>query len=202
MEREQLLAGLHEAQSLMNQIVALQNKIIQISHGFQAEISYKKPAKKIVCCLICFFLLWIVPGRIVAAIIIFPFNMALHIEYDTQIILIKIINPIFSFIFGIILGLLIQKYLSKKTDKENALIDQKNYAIREYNMQLQLDIENTERNIYDVQKRYTELIAPWFPPDYCYLEAVQFFVNTVSNYRASSVQEMVNYMKTTNIKTE
>ena len=68
-----------------------------------------------------------------------------------------------------------------------------------------LNIQNTReceealiQQIKEVQKQYTDEISGWYPCDYCYIEAAEFFLNAVKNSRADSIKEAVNLYEETN----
>lgn len=78
-----------------------------------------------------------------------------------------------------------RKYPRKAMEKENSAISEQNARIYEI-------IDELKQRILPLQKRYAERIAPWYPQNYCSVDAVGFFVDAVQNYRANTVSEAVN----------
>lgn len=192
MEREQLLKGLNEAQGLMNQIITLQDKLAAQLQQFRKAEECKKPLNKMICCLMCFCVVWIFPGNILAGVIGVPINAIFRLDFDAQIAVANTLNVIISGVLGLIIGLWLNKTLVRRTASNNEVINQNNHRIEEYNKQLNLNNESLKKEIYHIQQQYAQNVAPWYPPNYCTLDAVEFFRSAVANYRANNVGEMVN----------
>lgn len=79
------------------------------------------------------------------------------------------------------------------------LITAKNRQIAEHNKEVERNNEQVRARRTELYSRYEKLAAEmlenssgWFPPNYYAIEAVDFFIRAVQNYRAESVKEMVN----------
>ena len=44
---------------------------------------------------------------------------------------------------------------------------------------------------------YTQEVAPWYPPAYCYVDAAEFLLQAVQNYRADTMKEAMNLYEDT-----
>lgn len=196
MERENLLKGLQGAQSLMNQIISLQNQLGEIQTHIKVELKHRKPLNKVIPCVACIILCFsIMTSGFVRMTLGLAIVLALQplVGGDNNAIMVlNIINTVSSVGLGIIIGRLIGKFFVKRTEKENLAIDRQNNEIREYNRQVAAHMEQQKQKIYAVQHRYAQEILSWYPQNYCTLDAVEFFINAVANYRASTIQEMVN----------
>lgn len=84
-------------------------------------------------------------------------------------------------------------------EAQNQVLQAKNAAIIEENNQLEHEYKQAYRQWSDAKERdlqreyekLGQLCQGWFPPDYCCMEAVSYFIDQVRNYRACTVQEMV-----------
>jgi len=196
MERAALLKGLQEAQGLMNQIVHLQNQLGETQTHFKAELKHRKPMNKVIpyvlCIIACFS---IITSKLVTMTLGLAIVLVLQplVGGDANAIMIlNVINGFVSIVLGIIIGRQVRKFFVKRTERENLKTDQKNNEIKEYNRQVTAHIEQQKQKIYEVQRRYAQEVLSWYPQDYCTLDAVEFFISVVTNYRAGNIQEMVN----------
>lgn len=76
--------------------------------------------------------------------------------------------------------------------ERNRRIQAQNQATRQYNQQLAEQINVLDQQIAALAQGLEEFGAGWYPPHYYSLYAVQQFILEVYNYRAYTVQEMVN----------
>ncbi len=124
-----------------------------------------------------------------------------------------LLNPLFMSLFGsgklylsaliigIGLGFLPARLIRKKAEQS---IAQKNQFRASQNAQIEAHNQATmaaEQAVIDqiqqVRSQYEQEISPWYPSDYCYLEAANFFLSALQNYRADTLKEVVNLYEDT-----
>ena len=81
--------------------------------------------------------------------------------------------------------------------KNNQHVEKKNTAISQQNSELQAQYDRTAQQLAALKKELFGKTSSWYPKSYYSLNAVEFFINAVENYRADSVKEMVNLFETT-----
>lgn len=74
----------------------------------------------------------------------------------------------------------------------NRRVEAKNNEIQLRNAELQEQYDVTVQRIKQHRKKLNLLIAGWYPPDYCSLEAVNFFISAISNYKVDNMMDAVN----------
>lgn len=192
MSRDELLSGLSEASQLMQQIIELQNRIGQQSKSYARQVAYKKPFGKAKSIIITFVVSWILlsstPLRIIPIVIVSPLGL-MGVDVIPVFNVLVLVMSILIAVFG---GLVISKIISRKEANAKDHVDKNNIVIQNYNRKLSIEIEQLKQDIISVQQRYHETIAPWYPQDYCNLEACDYFLSVVKNYRANTISEMVN----------
>lgn len=156
-------------------------------------MNHRKPMNKgipyVVCIVACFSIITSEFVKMTLGLAIVLFLQPLVGGDANAIMILNVINCLVSIALGIIIGGQISKILIKRREREKLEIDQKNNEIKEYNRRVAAHIEP---QISEVQRRYAQEVLPWYPQDYCTLDAVEFFISVVTNYRASNIQEMVN----------
>ena len=75
---------------------------------------------------------------------------------------------------------------------QNKKITAQNQATEQYNLRICDQIAEVDRQIDQLTREMMEAQGAWFPPDYYNLYAVEQFMTEVANFRAYTVQEMVN----------
>ena len=85
-------------------------------------------------------------------------------------------------------GIAVTLYLIRTQNKK---IEAKNNEIRLRNAQLQEQYDVTVQRIKQQRQKLNQLITGWYPKDYCSLEAVNFFIGAISNYKADHMKEAV-----------
>jgi len=95
-------------------------------------------------------------------------------------------NTEIGIILGIVAGFFIRKYYFKR---KNTKIDQENEALQTKECAILVDLQQ-------VQTVYHQKLASWYPEKYCSVDAVEFFYNSVSNYRADNLKEAINLYET------
>lgn len=197
-EREDLLSGITTARDLMHSVVELQNRINQLTTQF-AKKSEKKTKRHpllyaVLGFLIAFTLITSTPLKVVTYPLTIPFFAMGGMEL--QLTVWNVVNLAVSAVIGAILYRVIARTADKSRAQRNTAIEQRNAQIDASNQALAQSIEQTKQEIFAVQQRWTEEVAPWYPMDYDNIEAVDLFFAAVRNHRAATVQEMVNLYET------
>lgn len=94
------------------------------------------------------------------------------------------IIPLVFFVVGIAGTLALIRMQNKKIEAKNMVIQQRNAELQE-----QYDL--TVQKIKQQRAKLNQLISGWYPGDYCSLEAVNFFIGAISNFKADSMKEAV-----------
>lgn len=83
------------------------------------------------------------------------------------------------------------KLKKKKANENNIKITEQNKVDDLKNRELFSEVENVniERDMLYVE--ITRNLQEWFPKDYCYLNAIDYFINLVENHMAETIQKAV-----------
>lgn len=76
--------------------------------------------------------------------------------------------------------------------EKNIAVINENQKIAAYNQSIRQEAENINRRLREIQLEYQNTVMTWYPPNYCYIEAVEFFLDCVTNYRADTLKEAIN----------
>lgn len=197
-EQASLLPGVATAHDLMHRVVALQQRINQLTTQFATKTEKKTKRHPVLNAiggfLIAFTLITSTPLRVLTFPVTMPFFPIGGMELQTTVW--NVVNLIVSAIIGAILYKVIAKTADKSRSQINAAIDQSNQQVEANNQALAQSIEQTKQEIFAVQQQWASQVAPWYPMDYDSIEAVDFFLAAVRNHRATTVQEMVNLYET------
>ena len=197
-EQASLLPGVATAHDLMHRVVALQQRINQLTTQFATKTEKKTKRHPVLYAiggfLIAFTLITSTPLRVLTFPVTMPFFPIGGMELQTTVW--NVVNFIVSAIIGAILYKVIAKTADKSRSQINAAIDQSNQQVEANNQALAQSIEQTKQEIFAVQQQWASQVAPWYPMDYDSIEAVDFFLAAVRNHRATTVQEMVNLYET------
>lgn len=90
----------------------------------------------------------------------------------------------------------------KVIKKKNEKIEIDNAKIAEYNNSVQRDYDETVEKLNLMKNELYDQTAYWYPKDYYSLEAVDFFLASIQNYKADSIKEMVLLFDETQYKNE
>lgn len=82
-------------------------------------------------------------------------------------------------------------------DQKNLEIDQYNKNVEESNALIQQQRAELHDQYQKYQQELTENTAGWYPPDYYSLDACEFFLQAVRNFRAENIKEAVNLFEQT-----
>ena len=197
-EQASLLPGVATAHDLMHRVVALQQRINQLTTQFATKTEKKTKRHPVLYAiggfLIAFTLITSTPLRVLTFPVTMPFFQIGGMELQTTVW--NVVNLIVSAIIGAVLYKVIAKTADKSRSQINAAIDQSNQQVEANNQALAQSIEQTKQEIFAVQQQWASQVAPWYPMDYDSIEAVDFFLAAVRNHRATTVQEMVNLYET------
>lgn len=172
--REELLNGLGEAVNIIRKLANIQQRLNNIRNQYRSTIPLRElktiDMKKTII------------GACVFAIFLF--------------------NPRYIWLMFIPLASIPLKIYrtnkkNKKIDSQNKITEQQNAQIIANNEQLKIQEQNTLNELQQLQNIYRERISPWYPIDYCSIEAVEFLYNAINNYRADSLKEAINLYETT-----
>lgn len=75
---------------------------------------------------------------------------------------------------------------------KNQQIDKKNALINDQNNELHKQYDVTVQQLKQLKQELFQNTSSWYPRNYYCLDAVDFFIHAVANYRADTVKEMVN----------
>ena len=172
--REELLNDLGEAVNIIRQLANIQQRLNTIRNQYRSTIPLRElktinMKKTIVgaCVLALFFL---------------------NPEYPWIIML-----PLAS----IPLKIYRTNKKNKKIESQNKVTEQQNAQIIANNEQLKMQEQNTLNELQQLQNVYRKRISPWYPIDYCSIDAAEFLYNAINNYRADSLKEAINLYETT-----
>lgn len=96
-----------------------------------------------------------------------------------------VITMLIALAIVILAGVLIVRKLNAKTDKNNV-------AIAAHNEELDRQYSDTTQQINQLQMQLRQIGASWYPPSYYCLDAVDFFIDAIRNFRADNIKEAVN----------
>lgn len=189
-----LLAGVTTAHDLMHQVVGLQNNINQMTSYFGVKEEKKTKRHPVLYAVLGFLIAFTLITSTPLKVITYPFTMPFFAlgGMETQVMVWNVINLIVSALIGVVLYGVIARSADKNRAQVNANIDKNNARIESNNQTLAQNIEQTKQQIFALQRRWANEVAPWYPMDYDNINAVNFFLVAVRNHRASTVQEMVN----------
>lgn len=194
--RERLIEGLQNALNLMTGITQLQNKRVAIRtqytpyynlKTFDAGKSMKVKAGGIGS-VIGLFLASTMVWNYIAEI----FWLLFRIE-----VIAVILAWVTVFGLGIFAVYFVQKLHNAYIKKKNERICEENKKIIKINEPILEAEKRVIEEINNVQMRYCQEVAPWYPGNYCYIEAAAFFLNAIRNYRADNLKEAINLYEDT-----
>ncbi len=172
--REELLNGLREADSIINQLSNIQQRLTQVRSQYRSTIPNKKMK------------LWV---KILLIVLLIMMLFSSTVD-----------KTIWDMIWGILFGVLeiavvyfvIKFYYKWKNQK----IDSQNEQILRDNANAQEKEKAVLGELQQAQTAYQERVSWWYPENYCSLDAVGFFYNAVKNHRADSMKEAINLYET------
>lgn len=188
--RDQLLQGLNRAVELMRSTVNLQAEWNQIRGQYVPQAPpapHTSPSKYIL----------IVLGITVALNICQAGNLIAILFFWTGRQIASVISLAATVGLGFLIALPIRKALDKSIDKKNQQLVGLNANAAARNQALAARSQEIERQLQMVNAAYTQEVAPWYPPAYCYVDAAEFLLQAVQNYRADTMKEAMNLYEDT-----
>lgn len=175
--REELLSGLGEAVNIIRQLGNIQQRLKNIRAQYRNTMPFKQTKK--VTFLKVIVSIWI------TSIVLLPIAA---FTTDKIVLLVLAVIPIVFYR---------NKKKNQKIEEQNKITEQQNNQILVNNERLKIEEQNTLNELQQLQNIYRERISPWYPIDYCSIEAVEFLYNAINNYRADSLKEAINLYETT-----
>lgn len=193
-----LQSGIATARDLMHRVIELQNRINQMTTQFETKTEKKTKRHPVLYAVLGFLFAFTLITSTPLKVITYPLTMPFFSTggMELQIAIWNAVNLAISAVVGALLYKFIAKTADKGRERKNAAIEQRNAQVETTNQTLAQNIEQTKREIFAVQQRWANEVAPWYPMDYDNIEAVDFFYAAVRNHRATTVQEMVNLFET------
>lgn len=167
--RDELLNGLSEASSIIKQLANIQQRLNQVRSQYKSII----PEKKM--------------GTLAKVIIVL---MALNCVFS----LLQL--NIWGIIVGAVATVGVYTVMKFVYNKQNAKIDSENAKINVANENVKVQEQAVLSDLQQVQSAYREKVSNWYPDNYCSVDAVEFFYNSVKNFRADNLKEAINLYET------
>lgn len=224
--REDLLQNLTYVQQMLKKIINTYSSYIQLERNFrttQASIGTDGVANRIklaaitVGCTIAAFILLVslISGDFESLIILAVAAGVVAVNRKKKsklksiailVILLLLAASVWSIAQAMSIGtaIILILLLAAVVAGEWFFITRRNKSVAEYNKKVEANNQAVQAQRMTLYNQYEalreELLSrsgSWFPPSYYNIEAVNFFVDVVANYRASTVKEMVNLFEQT-----
>ncbi|MGN1420391.1 MAG: hypothetical protein ACI4XC_02610 [Eubacterium sp.] len=92
-------------------------------------------------------------------------------------------------------GHIIRKMRKKKyariNEQEQMRVNEENEKIMAYNEQINEEVKMINQEMIELRSIADEELY-WYPRNYCYSEAVNYFINAIQNFRADCLKEAIN----------
>lgn len=190
--REELLNGLGEAADIIRQLVNIQQKLNNTRAKYRSLIPPKPQKGLSIIKIILGFIGISIIGTIVFSIVVVA-SGDMSVENTVQKGALFLFVPYLS----IPLEIFNNKKRNKKIEEQNKLTQQQNEQLLAFNERVKEEEQGVLNELQQLQVVYNKKVNPWYPIDYCSLEAVEFLYNAINNYRADSLKEAVNLYETT-----
>jgi hypothetical protein len=182
-EREELQLNLKEALSIINSLASIQQRLNMVRSQYR-NVSKKQKigviAKIIRGFSIFFSLIIIISG-------ISGFSDMSPDSYNVGRVVL-VVNFIWA-IGNVVVVYLISHAINKSKNKS---INVNNQRILQNNENLKIQEQAVLNELRDIQIVYNKRLLNWYPQNYCYVSAAEFFYESVKNYRADSIKEAIN----------
>lgn len=192
MNQDVLIQNLSNASYLINSFTSLYQEIEAIKRGVGTPSP--KPYKRIlwfhypIAAVISYGLMTIIPIKVLLMPILLLISVAV-----TDVAALRMISKIFVIVLFIALTIMLVVVY------KNTILKKENEEIRKYNNGTAKQYsKNKERQIQAqheyaaLKKRWMSECASWYPPDYTYSAAADFFLASAKNHRGNSVGSLVN----------
>jgi large-conductance mechanosensitive channel len=182
-EREKLLLNLEEALSIINRLAGVQQSLNRVRSQYRTTSKNQKVGVigKIIIGLSVFFsLIMIISG-------ISGFS---SMSAESQGIGMGVL--IVNFVMAIGNVAVVYLIIHAMNKSKNKSINLNNQRIMQNNENLKVQEQAVLNELRDIQIVYNERLLNWYPQNYCYVSAVEFFYDSVKNFRADSMKEAIN----------
>ena len=171
--REELLSGLNDAVGLIGQLGNIQGRLNQVRGWYKNPNPHKKVPKILIVFLVIY--------------IIVPIGASIYVgDLNIQDVIFILIKPAIIY--------LVARFICKKL---NVGVDKRNEEIAAENEMVKEQEQTVLNNLNNVRREYRERVGYWYPENYCTLDAAEFFLDAVKNYRADNIKEAINLYETT-----
>lgn len=224
--REELLQNLTYVQQMMAKIINVYSNYIQLERNFRTAqagietdgvVNRAKLVAVTVGCTVAAFILLIamissqfesvIVLAIAAGVVVINRNKKSKLKTAAVLVIaVLLIGTIWNLVRFMNLGIaiILVFLLGIVILLEWFFITQKNKSVANYNKKVEENNAAVQAQRVSLYNQYEALrremlnrSANWFPPDYYNVEAVNFFIDAIRNYRANTVQEMVNLFEQT-----
>lgn len=199
--REGLISGLKNAIRLMNQAAALKERSAET---IQKQVFSKTTYKEITGAVKAIFTAAVgILSFLISRKIFSIFNLALLNHYGSTAWMplpVQLIYYVLSVVMPIAIAVIIAVFFckniivkhNKKIQAKNITIMNENQKIAAYNQSIRQAAEAINCKLREIQLEYQNTVMTWYPVNYCYIEAAEFFLDCVINYRADALKEAIN----------
>ena len=195
--KEELVSGLQYALNLMKETANLQNKRTNLQSQYFRLDRLREPWSKrkllgtsILVGLAAMILTPDIAQRIGISVISGGIaNTAVG----------KVLLVVFEFVYlycsipiGILCAISLPKVVNRSIAKKNKIIKASNEEVKQKNQIIENSENEVIQQLRNINKQYAEEILPWYPSDYCYINAAESFLHYVKNFRADNMKEAIN----------
>ena len=194
--REELISGLQYALNLMRETANLQNKRNNLLLQYVGFHTSKEPwgkTKLLMTGIATGIATIILVPVIIVSIMQFLFGIYFENPFIAFIALVlKVLFKYSPIPIGILSAIFIPKVINQSIEKKNRIIQYKNEEIKKRNITIAKSENAIIERLKSINKEYGERILPWYPNDYCYIDAAFHFLHYIENYRADNMKEAIN----------
>lgn len=182
-EREELLLNLKEALSIINRLAGVQQRLNTVRSQYRNVSKNQKVGVigKVIIGFSIFFSLIIIISGLSGFSDMAPTSRNMGIG-------VLVVN----FIWAIGNVAVVYLIIHGRNKSKNRRINVNNQRIIQNNENLKIQEQAVLNELRDIQLVYNERLVNWYPQNYCYVSAVEFFYESVNNYRADSMKEAIN----------
>ena len=222
--REELLNGLYYTKDMISKILADQNEQVRIASQYRNEEQGIDTTrlKNCIWIWVAVAVAAVTPFYLVHGVhtgnlydpilLLFTGGMALRgwkkgkrgKKFWTCLTVISIAITLYSYwwylslwLMAIPAGMVTAFVISYAIRKKNAQVAVNNAAINRHNIETRARYDAVTERIQQLIDEMFNRTSAWYPQSYYSLNAVNFFINVVENFRADSVKEMVNLLEAT-----
>ena len=196
-ERQELMKGLQHALNLMKEAAEAQKDRASLQARYVRLLNLHKPwnKKKLIGMGIAFGL----AGMYWTPNIVYKFGMLLSgtdfVRKNVGTGLFFLLDKIYLFgaiPVGILCGIFVPRIFMSGIKRKNKILKKQNEEIMEQNHLVEMAEKDVIERMQAINKQYIKDVLPWYPSDYCYIDAAESFLHYVRNYRADNIKEAIN----------